>query len=79
MRQKTDSIDQQLAACYEKHIDQPNNGAHSQMMGALFEQKLDYFSALLWYQHAFEAGGCTDSALKAKIDDLKSRGASDSN
>jgi tetratricopeptide (TPR) repeat protein len=66
-----DAINEQIAANFTKHEAEPNNGAISKAIAALYVQKNDYALAIPWYQHSFEAGGRVDSALEKIIGDLK--------
>jgi tetratricopeptide (TPR) repeat protein len=66
-----DAINEQIAANFAKHEADPNNGAISKAIAALYVQKNDYASAIPWYQHSFESGGRVDSALEKVIGDLK--------
>jgi tetratricopeptide (TPR) repeat protein len=66
-----EAINEQIAVNFAKHEAEPNNGAISKAIAALYVQKNDYASAIPWYQHSFEAGGRVDSALEKVIGDLK--------
>ncbi len=66
-----DAIEQQIALNFQKHQADPNNPLHSKSIAQLFLQKNDYGSAVDWYEHAFAAGGKTDSSLEKTIGDLR--------
>jgi tetratricopeptide (TPR) repeat protein len=66
-----EGIEELIAANFEKHQAQPTNPNHSKAIAALFLQKGDLPSSIQWYEHAFEAGGRTDSSLEKVIGDLK--------
>lgn len=66
-----EGIESQIQLIYLKHQEEPNNPAHSKELARLHVQKNDYATAVLWYQHAFEAGGKIDSSLEKVIGDLK--------
>jgi tetratricopeptide (TPR) repeat protein len=67
----SEGIDDQIRVNFEKHEAEPANPTHSKAIAALFVQKNDYKSAIDWYEHAFVAGGKTDSALEKTIGDLR--------
>jgi tetratricopeptide (TPR) repeat protein len=66
-----DAIDEQITLNFQKHEAEPTNPNHSKAIAQLFVQKNDYGSAVQWYEHAFLAGGRTDSSLEKTIGDLK--------
>ena len=66
-----EAIDAQIQVLYAKHQEEPTNPAHSRAIAHLFLQKNDYPNAILFYQHAFEAGGKIDNAIEKQISDLK--------
>jgi tetratricopeptide (TPR) repeat protein len=66
-----DAIDEQIALNQAKHEADPTNGAISKAIAQLYIQKNDYATAVLYYEHSFEAGGRVDSALEKIIGDLK--------
>jgi tetratricopeptide (TPR) repeat protein len=70
-----DAIDEQIAINFAKHEADPDNGAISKAIAALYVQKNDYASAIPWYEHAFAAGHRVDSSLEKIIGELKLRHA----
>ncbi len=66
-----EAIDEQIAVNFARHQADPENGAISKAIAALYEQKNDFGSAIPWYSHAYEKGGRVDSALEKKIGQLK--------
>jgi tetratricopeptide (TPR) repeat protein len=66
-----EAIDAQIQALYVKHQEEPTNPLHSRAIANLFLQKNDYANAILFFQHAFEAGGKIDNAIEKQISDLK--------
>jgi tetratricopeptide (TPR) repeat protein len=68
-----DAIEDQIAINFQKHQADPTNPTHSKAIAQLFVQRNDYSSAVQWYEHAFEAGGKTDSSLEKTIGDLRLR------
>lgn len=66
-----EGIEGQIQVHYKLHQEEPNNPTHSKELARLHVQKNDYATAVLWYQHAFEAGGKIDSSLEKIIGDLK--------
>ena len=71
------TIDEQIASLFARHEVNPGDGKISQAIAALWVQKGDYESAILWYEHAFESGGRVDSRLENIINDLKLRARSE--
>jgi tetratricopeptide (TPR) repeat protein len=67
----SDAIQDQIEINYKKHEEEPNNPAHSKAIAALLIQRNDYGAAIPWYEHAFAAGGGTDSSLEKTIGDLR--------
>jgi tetratricopeptide (TPR) repeat protein len=66
-----EAIDEQIAINFARHEADPENGAISKQIAALYEQKNDFGSAIPWYTHAYEKGNRIDSALEKKIGQLK--------
>jgi hypothetical protein len=75
--ERFEDLDEQIAAQFARHEAEPNNGSISAAIGALWVKKKEYWSAVAWYEHAFEAGGRVDCALEKIIQDLKSRSLAD--
>jgi len=69
----SDAIQDQIDVNYQKHQAEPTNPAHSKAIAQLLVQRNDFGAAIPWYQHAFEAGGSTDSSLEKTIGDLRLR------
>jgi tetratricopeptide (TPR) repeat protein len=67
----SDAIEEQIGVNFAKHQAEPANPNHSKAIAMLFLQKNDITSAIQWYEHAFEAGGRTDSSLEKVIGDLR--------
>ncbi len=71
----SEAIDQQIQIHYKKHEAEPTNPLHSKNIAQLFREKNDYANAIVFYQHAYEAGNKIDSSLEKTIGDLKLRKA----
>jgi tetratricopeptide (TPR) repeat protein len=67
----SDAIQEQIEINYKKHEAEPNSPVHSKNIAQLLVQRNDYGAAIPWYEHAFQAGGSTDSALEKTIGDLR--------
>ena len=67
----SDAIQEQIEVNYKKHEAEPNNPSHSKAIGQLLVQRNDYGAAIPWFEHAFQAGGSTDSSLEKTIGDLR--------
>jgi tetratricopeptide (TPR) repeat protein len=67
----TEGIEDLIQVNFEKHGADPTNPAHSKAIARLFAQKNDFGTAIQWYEHAFAAGGGTDSSLEKTIGDLR--------
>lgn len=66
-----DAIEEQINLNFQKHEAEPTNPNHSKAIAQLFVQRNDLNSGIQWYEHAFVAGGRTDSSLEKIIGDLK--------
>jgi len=67
----SDAIQEQIELNYKRHEAEPNSSVHSKNIAQLLVQRNDYGAAIPWYEHAFQAGGGTDSALEKTIGDLR--------
>jgi tetratricopeptide (TPR) repeat protein len=65
-----DSLEQQIAATYNRHEAEPENVDYAKRLASLHEQKEDYESAIAWYQYAAELTHRTDAGLLRKVSDL---------
>ena len=65
-----ESLEQQIAESYERHQSEPQNVDHARKLGALFEQKEDFESAIAWFQYAADLTNRSDAGLMRKVSDL---------
>ena len=65
-----ESLDQQIAETYERHQADPQSVDAARRLGALYEQKEDFESAIAWFGYAAELGNRTDAGLLRKVTDL---------
>jgi len=65
-----DSLEQQISEIYARHEAEPESVDHSRKLGALYEQKEDFESAIAWFQYAADLTNGTDPGLVRKVSDL---------
>jgi tetratricopeptide (TPR) repeat protein len=65
-----ESLDQQIAETYERHQAEPQSVDFARRLGALYEQKEDFESAIAWFQYAADLTNRSDAGLVRKVSDL---------
>ena len=65
-----ESLDQQIAETYERHQAEPQNVDFARRLGALYEQKEDFESAIAWFEYAADLTNRSDAGLVRKVSDL---------
>ena len=65
-----ESLDQQIAETYERHQAEPQSVDLARRLGALYEQKEDFESAIAWFQYAADLTNRSDAGLVRKVSDL---------
>ena len=65
-----ESLDQQLAETYARHQAEPQSVDYARKLGALYEQKENFESAMAWYQYAADLTNKSDAGLVRKVSDL---------
>ena len=68
-----ESLDQQIAETYERHQAEPQSVDYARRLGALYEQKEDFESAIAWFQYAADLTNRSDAGLVRKVSDLGMR------
>jgi len=71
MKLTGESLDQQIAETYARHLVEPANIDLARRLGALNEQKEDFEAAIGWYQYAADLTKGADAGLARKVSDLK--------
>lgn len=65
-----ESLDQQIAETYERHQAEPQSVDYARRLGALYEQKEDFESAIAWFEYAADLTNRSDAGLVRKVSDL---------